>query len=201
MPTPSTTASPDRSAQDNPEAYAARFALPVVTGIRVDGVSRSGDGYLVTAGEHRFVSDNVVVATGAHQTPHVPAFAADLDPAIRQLHSTAYRGPAQLQDGAVLLVGAGNSGADIAPGGGPDAPDVARRPPPRQIPWRIERAAARPLNRLAFWAFAHVLTVRTPVGRALRPRVLRHSGPLVRVKARRPRGRRRRACRSCHRRR
>jgi hypothetical protein len=48
---------------------------------------------------------------------------------------------------------------------------------------RIERRPARPVNRLVFFAFSHVLTVRTPIGCKLRPRALAHSGPLIRVKS------------------
>jgi putative flavoprotein involved in K+ transport len=48
-----------------------------------------------------------------YQHPRVPAFAADLDPGIVQLHSHDYRNPSKLQEGGVLIVGVGNSGADI----------------------------------------------------------------------------------------
>jgi putative flavoprotein involved in K+ transport len=67
------------------EAYAARFELPVHGGVRVDGLSRDGDRYLVAAGERRWLADHVVVATGAYQRPRVPAFAAELDAGILQL--------------------------------------------------------------------------------------------------------------------
>jgi putative flavoprotein involved in K+ transport len=97
------------------EAYAARFDLPVRTGVTAERLSRVGDRYLVTAGDRRFEADHVVVATGAHHIPKVPAFAAGLDPSIVQLHSSRYRSPAQLGDGGgVLVVGVGNSGAEIA---------------------------------------------------------------------------------------
>ena len=95
-------------------AYAARFDLPVRTGVRVDGLSRFGDRFVVTSGDRRFEADNVVVATGAYHNPRVPVFAPELDPAIVQVHSSEYRNPSQLQEGGVLVVGAGNSGAEIA---------------------------------------------------------------------------------------
>ena len=66
------------------EAYAARFRLPVRTGIRVDGLARDGDAYAVTSGPHRYRATNVVVATGGYPAPRIPAFAADLDPSIVQ---------------------------------------------------------------------------------------------------------------------
>jgi putative flavoprotein involved in K+ transport len=60
------------------------------------------------------VADHVVVATGANLTPRIPPFADQLDPAITRLHSAGYRNPAQLRGGATLVVGAGNSGAELA---------------------------------------------------------------------------------------
>jgi hypothetical protein len=96
------------------EAYAARFDLPVRTGGRVDGLSRDGSRYVLTAGDLRLEADRVVVASGACQTPRVPPFAQQLDPGIVQLHSSRYQNPAQLREGGVLVVDAGNSGAEIA---------------------------------------------------------------------------------------
>jgi putative flavoprotein involved in K+ transport len=54
---------------------------------------------------------------------------------------------------------------------------------PGQVPWCIERTVVRPLNRIAFFAFSHVLTMRTPIGRKARAHALAHSGPLIRVKS------------------
>ena len=75
------------------EAYARHFALPVRQGMRVDRLSRLGDGFVVVAGDARFEAENVVVAMGNYQRPRVPAFADELDPGIVQLHSFAYRTP------------------------------------------------------------------------------------------------------------
>jgi len=96
------------------EAYARHFQLPVRNGVRVESLSRSGDGYLATSGAQRFLAREVVVAMADYQKPRTPAFAGELDPSIVQLHSSAYKRPAQLRAGPVLLVGAGNSGAEIA---------------------------------------------------------------------------------------
>ena len=96
------------------EEYAAEFDLPVRLGRRVDSLRRDGGGYLVCAGEERYRADNVVVATGPYRAPRVPSFAARLDPSIVQLHSVAYRNPDQLPEGGALVVGAGNSGAEIS---------------------------------------------------------------------------------------
>ena len=96
------------------EAYARKFRLPVLTGVSVNRVSRDGARYLVETGSGRWEADHVVVAMATYQAPRVPEFAGSLAPSIRQLHSSAYRNPGQLQPGDVLLVGAANSGADIA---------------------------------------------------------------------------------------
>jgi putative flavoprotein involved in K+ transport len=166
------------------EAYAARFELPVRTGIRVDRLSRNADRFVVAAGDRRFEADNVVVAMATYQVPWVPPFAHELDPGIVQLHSAGYRNPSQLHDGAVLVVGAGNSGAEIAA-------EVATRHPTwlagresGHVPFRIEGAAARFIVQpLLFRVIGHhVLTVDTPIGRKMRPRLMSHAAPLVRVR-------------------
>jgi putative flavoprotein involved in K+ transport len=96
------------------EAYARKFSLPVRLGIAVDRLERAGERLAITAGDRRFEADNVVVATGPFQRPRTPAWARDLAPAIRQLHSSEYRNPSQLTDGDTLVVGAATSGCEIA---------------------------------------------------------------------------------------
>ena len=167
------------------ETYAGRFALPVRSGIRVDGLRKESDRYVVSAGDQRFEADNVTVAVGANRIPKMPAFADELDPTIVQMHSSEYKGPSQLSEGGVLVVGAGNSGADISM-------EVVRQHPTwlsgennGHVPFRIETAVARHLLiRIVRFAGQHVLTLRTPVGRKLRARFATKGGgvPLVRVK-------------------
>jgi putative flavoprotein involved in K+ transport len=96
------------------EAYAARFDLPVRTGVRVEKLSREDDRFVIETQADVFEAENVVVAMADFQRPRVPEFAGDLDQDIVQLHSYEYRSPSQLRDGAVLVVGAGNSGAEIS---------------------------------------------------------------------------------------
>lgn len=169
------------------EAYADKFDLPVRLGVRVQRVFRESDGFVVESARTRLRADNVVVAMGTYQRPRIPDFAGGLDPAIRQLHSAEYRNPGQLRDGKVLLVGAGNSASEIAMElthhGHPVA--LAGRST-GAIPFRIEGWFGRYLGvRLVTRGlFRHVLTVRTPMGRALRRKVLGHGGPLIRVKPR-----------------
>lgn len=166
------------------QAYAAWAELPVRTRVRVRRVSYDGSRYVVeTDGEpERYTADNVVIAAGYDRLPKVPVYAGELAPDITQLHAVDYRNPEQLRDGPVLIVGAGNSGADIAMELSKSRRVLLSGPHPGQMPWRIERRAARVLTPVLFFLFRHVLTVRTPMGRKLRPKVLGHSAPLIRVK-------------------
>src|SRR5882672_2787550 len=149
MPFPAASyAFPSKDAMaDYLEAYAARFKLPIRTRVLVDRVTKEGDRYLVSAGNHQFEADNVVIAMSSYQGPRIPAFARDLAPGLVQLHSKEYRNPGQLKPGGVLIVGAGNSGAEIAI-------DVARAGhpiwmsgrPTGHLPFRIDSMLARVLT-------------------------------------------------------
>jgi putative flavoprotein involved in K+ transport len=96
------------------EEYARKFDLPLRLGRHVDSLRGEDDGYLAAAGEERYLAENVVVATGPYHSPRIPDFAGWLDPSITQLHSSAYRKPDQIPEGDVLVVGGGNSGAEIS---------------------------------------------------------------------------------------
>jgi putative flavoprotein involved in K+ transport len=164
------------------EAYAARFDLPVRRGLRVASVVKSTDRYVITAIDQRFEADNVVLATGGYQAAYVPDFAAELDPDIVQLHSSEYRTPSQLREGDVLVVGAANSGAEIAleasathrtwlsgrhPGSEPTRPGS-----------RLDSIFTPP-----FWFFLYrVARVSNPIGRQLRSQMRNRGLPLARVK-------------------
>ena len=164
------------------EAYVARFELPVITGVRVDRLSRDGERYLVRADAHRFTTDNVVVASGTFQEPIVPGFAAELDPKIRQLHSGEYRRPAQLAPGPVLVVGASHSGADVALEVAAEHPTLLSGRVNGELPFDIEGPVAH-IALPILWRIAnHVLTMRTPIGRKARVEIRAHGGPLLRVK-------------------
>ena len=166
------------------EAYARHFHLPVRNGVRVDRVTRVGSRYLVEAGSQQFEADHLVVAMSSYQVPRVPGFAKDLRPDILQMHSSEYRSLRQLQPGAVLLVGAGNSGAEIATEVARDHQTWVAGRDTGHVPFRIDGLVAR-LGLLRFlfrFVFHRVLTVGTPIGRRLRPKVLAQGGPLIRVK-------------------
>jgi putative flavoprotein involved in K+ transport len=98
------------------ERYAERFDLPVRLHSRVRSLTHDGERFAlrVSGSESQLEAENVIVATGAARRPRIPAFADRLAPSIFQLHSSEYRNPFELPEGPVLVVGAGNSGAQIA---------------------------------------------------------------------------------------
>jgi putative flavoprotein involved in K+ transport len=166
------------------EAYAARFDLPVRHRVRVDRLTRAGDRYLLAAGGGRLEADHVVVATGAYQRPRIPAFAAELDPGVLQLDPNRYRDPSRLPPGGVLVVGAGNSGAEIAFEVARTRPTWLSGPATGHLPVRTGGRADRLLTPPVWWFASRVLTVQTPIGRRVRPKALTTTAPLERVRPR-----------------
>jgi putative flavoprotein involved in K+ transport len=166
------------------EAYATKFNLPVRRGVRVDRLSRDGERFVIAAGDMRLEADNVVVAMSNWQKPHILPFASQLDPNIVQLHSSDYRNPSQLQEGGVLIVGAANSGAEIALDVVHNHPTWLSGNHPGHIPFRIDGLLARLiLVRLVLRVVFHrIMTVKTPPGRKMRSKFASHGMPLVRTK-------------------
>jgi putative flavoprotein involved in K+ transport len=167
------------------ESYAARFELPVLRGVRVNRLWRENSRYLVDAGPHRYEADHVVVAMASYQGRKVPAFAKELSPEIVQFHSCEYQSLSQLKPGGVLIVGTANSGGEIAM-------ETALAHPT----WLAGRdVGAMPFNTKNFWVqrvvlpllfrvvFHRVLTVRTPMGRKVRGKMI--SAGLPRIRQRR----------------
>ena len=97
------------------QAYATKFDAPIRTGVDVTRVQRNvgRPGFTVDTSQGRIEARNVVAATGPFQKPVIPAVAPTA-PGMVQMHSAQYRNPAQLPPGAVLVVGAGSSGVQIA---------------------------------------------------------------------------------------
>ena len=166
------------------ESYAAHFSLPVRARTRVTKLSKRDGTFIVDTDSGSIAADQVVVAMATYQASRIPRLAKELDPSIVQLHSGAYRNPAQLREGGVLLVGAGNSGAEIAI-------EVARTHPT----WMSGRDVGEVPFRISSWVGQHllaplvlrvlfhrILTVNTPLGRKVRPGVLSRGGPLIRTR-------------------
>jgi len=166
------------------EAYAVRFNLPVRLQTRVDRLSaRPGGGFIARLGDETLTCDNAVLATGTFgRTPRAPELAARLDPGIRQLHSSEYKNPRQLQPGTTLVVGASHSGYDIAYEVGADRPTVLVGPDRGNIPFEWETRKMRLAMPIVVFAWKHLLTRRTPMGRKEMQKVRHEGGPTTRVK-------------------
>jgi putative flavoprotein involved in K+ transport len=168
MPFPATPGHlPDKDEMaDYLERYAERFDLPVRSGTRAERLSHDGDRWTLRTDRGTLEANNVVVATGPFQRPRLPAVASQLDAGIVQLHSSAYRSPFDLPEGPVLVVGAGNSGAQIAL-------ELARH---RQV-WLAGRNTGHLPRRLLgrdlfdwLWPVMHRFTLDTRLGRRMRRR-------------------------------
>jgi putative flavoprotein involved in K+ transport len=95
-------------------SYAAAFALPVRSGVLVRRLSRDRSGFVAQTTSGPVHAQQVVLATGPFRAPYVPAAGKDLDPSVTQLHSFHYRRPSDIPPGDVLIVGGGNSAAQLA---------------------------------------------------------------------------------------
>jgi putative flavoprotein involved in K+ transport len=167
------------------ESYAKHFNLPVRNNVRVDGLSREVKKYCISAGEQHFEADHVIIAMSNYQVPKIPNFAKDINPNIVQIHSFDYREPSQLKEGAVLVVGAGNSGSELALEAARNDHEVwlAGRDT-GHIPFDIEGTIAKLIMvRLVIrFLFHRILTTSTPIGRKARPKIISQGGPLIRNK-------------------
>jgi putative flavoprotein involved in K+ transport len=166
------------------ELYAVEHDLPVRMRTRVDGLTaRDGGGFTSTLGGDQVTCDNVVVATGTFgRRKATPALAAEVDPRVRQLHSSEYRRPTDLPPGPALVVGASHSGLDIAHELGDSRPTTLVGPDRGNIPVEWGSWAFRMAFPAIELAFNHVLTRRTPMGRRKLQQVRHHGVPQLRVK-------------------
>jgi putative flavoprotein involved in K+ transport len=153
------------------EAYAREFSLPIRTGVKVDRLSAADDRFQVFCRKGVLSAENVVVATGAFHHPRVPAFAAELRRDIVQLHSSRYRNRSQLREGGVLVIGAGNSGAEISLEIAGHHQTWLSGPDTGQEPTRAGSIPDRFFTPI-MWLMATRLTVRTWMGRKLRDHFL-----------------------------
>jgi putative flavoprotein involved in K+ transport len=172
-----------REMGDYLETYADRQHLPIRTGVSASRVRADGDGYVIETNEGPVAARQVIVATGPFQHPYVPAVAEELDPGIRQIHSSQYRRPDQLADGPVLVVGLGHSGADLAH----EAAQAGHRTVVAgtgrgQLPFSVDSRRARFTWPIMRFVASNLLTLRTPIGRKMAPRVRMGGGPLLRYR-------------------
>lgn len=162
------------------EGYAGQFGLPIRHNVRVNALSRAEKGFVVSTGAGSLHARNVIVATGAYQKPYTPPFARELDPEITQFHASAYCNSLQVPAQNVLVVGAGNSGAEI----GLELARAGKRV------WLSGRnVGSIPADKVGkafggwpYWfLISRVLNVSTPIGRKMQAQMLHHGAPLIRA--------------------
>jgi putative flavoprotein involved in K+ transport len=161
------------------ENYVLKFSLPVQSGIEVNQLIRRNDHFEIRYPSGKVLADRIVIATGTNPCPSVPGFAADLNPDIFQIHSSAYINPGSIPDGEVLVVGAGNSGVEIALEVSKTRKTFISGKPTFHIPDNIFKYAGEPY----WWFISNILTVRTPIGRKARKSILHGGTPLIRISA------------------
>jgi putative flavoprotein involved in K+ transport len=163
------------------KAYADRFDLPVLANTRVQRVDqpvvrpgdRPGSLFRVVTSQGTLWSRQVVVATGPFQQPDIPPIASGFDPSVTQLHSSAYHNPADLPDGKIVVVGAGNSGLQIGLElSGTREVHVAVGTRPRAV-------RQRPLGRDLFWWLTKTGAVTRPATSPVAAWFRRRGGDLV----------------------
>lgn len=96
------------------QQYAEHFQLPIRFNTEVTSVRKEQGIFIIDSKQETFQARRLIMATGPFQHPSVPAFSQVVPKDILQLHSSLYKEPSQLQEGNVLVVGGGNSGAQIA---------------------------------------------------------------------------------------
>lgn len=165
------------------EDYAKKMELPVRSGVRVERLSKDGELFSAVTSAGVIKAQNVVVAMADYQKPRIPGFAAELDESIVQVHSSRYKNPSQLKEGPALVVGLGNSGSDISLELSKSRRTIVAGKEAGAIPFKLESWFGRHIGtRLVKFAMTRVLTTSTPIGRKVRPKMLGHTGPLVRVR-------------------
>jgi putative flavoprotein involved in K+ transport len=140
----------------------------------VDKLGREHEQYVAAAGADKFVARHVIVATGAYAVPRVPAYASELNPASHQIHSSQYRNPAQLPAGDTVIVGAGNSGGEIAMELAKSRRVLLAGTPSGIVP-KLPDKLATPLM---WWLLHTAGTLDTPLGRRMQKQIANKGTPL-----------------------
>ncbi|HEV2217682.1 MAG TPA: NAD(P)/FAD-dependent oxidoreductase [Candidatus Dormibacteraeota bacterium] len=169
---------PSRDAMaDFLEQYARSFDLPVRSNAVVRRLLARADHFELDLGEGSLTADQVIIATGSNQVPKVPDFARELDPAIRQLTAASYSSPSDLAPGAVLVIGAGNSGSEVAL----EAASAGHRV---MLSGRdTGKGNPKLFGRVPWWIGQVLLTKSTPMGRRMTARMAAGGAPRFWIEA------------------
>lgn len=165
------------------ETYASQFQLPIRHGTRVERLTHEHGVFAAETTGGTYLADNVVVAMSSYQKPRVPEFASELDDRIVSTHVNDYKGPSQLREGPALVVGLGNSGAEIANELVRDRRVYLSGQPTAVQPFRPEKLSGRLLMPIVGPLVMNgLLSTSTPMGRRFKEKMYDKAAPLMRVK-------------------
>lgn len=151
------------------ESYARHHNISVRTNEKVEKVVQESNGFRVTTSQGEWTARNVVVAAGPFHKPFIPQLPGAVSDSVYQVHAAAYRNPSQLQEGAVVVIGAGNSGVQIAAELSATGRDVylSVGEPMKLLPYQL-------LSRSIFWWLNKLgitrVTVNSKIGRKISKR-------------------------------
>lgn len=157
--------------------YANKFSLPVQLNTNVIELRKISEVYELITSEGKLLADYVIVTTGTNQNAYIPEFAKGIDKKIVQIHSSEYKNPQLFPASNTLVVGAGTSGVEIALELSASRPTMLSGKATPHIPDFVFRYFGK-----LYWWFAHnILTLSTPIGRKVRPKILNGGAPLISV--------------------
>jgi putative flavoprotein involved in K+ transport len=157
--------------------YVQKFSLPVSLNSKVIELQKNSDSYEISTSKGKLISDNVIVATGTNPVAYIPAFASKLNKRIVQIHSADYKNPESFPAKNTLVVGAGTSGVEIAIELSKSRPTMISGKGTPHIPDFAFRYLGKP-----YWLFIHhILTLKTPIGRKAKPKIIDGGAPLISV--------------------
>lgn len=157
--------------------YVRKFELPFHTKVKVKKISLNNGTFLLDTSNGAYHAEKLVVASGTHPVPKIPAFAIELSAESSQIHSSEYKNPDGIAEGEVLVVGAGTSGVEIALEVSKYRKTYISGNPTFHIPDRVFKY----VGNFYWWFVRNILTVKTPIGRKVKKKVLHGGGPLINI--------------------
>jgi putative flavoprotein involved in K+ transport len=157
--------------------YTNKFSLPVQFETNVTELNKTPEGYEIITSKGKVYSNYVIVSTGTNPKANIPAFASDLNKDITQIHSSMYKNQKEFPASDTLVVGAGTSGVEIAIELSTSRPTILSGQATPHIPDLVFRY----FGRLYWWFAYYILTLSTPVGRKIGPKIHGSGAPLISV--------------------
>lgn len=157
--------------------YVQKFSLHIQFNTKVIELLKTTDEYEITTPQGIVYAKNIIVTTGTNPVAKIPEFASGLKKSIVQIHSSKYKNPQLFPASNTLVVGAGTSGVEIAIELSESRPTMLSGKPTPHIPDFVFRYFG-----ILYWLFAYyILTVKTPIGRKVKPIITTSGGPLISV--------------------